>query len=248
MSHLDLMRVFARALRRTSIPVAYSEGFNPHAEMVFGLPLQVGVTSSAECLDIKVCRHVDPEEAAAELSSQLPAGLAVLNARERMGKRNIMASITHAAYAMEVGYANGRDGGVSEGGGNESRVSEGRRESALVDAVRAFMLAPEFVIAKETKSGMRDTDIRPLVNSLEAQGSSLRMVVRAGSASNLKPDLVLEALNRIAAPPNVFYRTSLHRVALYIERDGALTDPLDDCSTPNGVPQRGGGPAEAGKA
>ena len=35
-SHLDLMRVFQRALRRTGIPISYSSGFNPHMEISFG--------------------------------------------------------------------------------------------------------------------------------------------------------------------------------------------------------------------
>ena len=53
-SHLDLMRAFSRAFRRARIPIAYTKGFNPHAIMVFGLPLQVGVTSESEYLDISL--------------------------------------------------------------------------------------------------------------------------------------------------------------------------------------------------
>ena len=44
-SHLDLVRLFTRAFKRAELPLAYSEGFNPHPKMSIGLPLSVGVTS-----------------------------------------------------------------------------------------------------------------------------------------------------------------------------------------------------------
>src|SRR5690242_15350351 len=53
-SHLDLMKVFERAIRRARLPIAYSQGFNPHPGMVFGLPLSVGVTSDAEYGDFEI--------------------------------------------------------------------------------------------------------------------------------------------------------------------------------------------------
>ena len=219
MSHLDTMRTFTRAFRRTSIPIAYSEGFNPHAEMVFGLPLQVGVTSAAEYLDIATTCDIDAGAAAAELGAQLPAGLQVIAARGRAGKRNIMASVTHAAYEMRVS-------GIGGGGGEGLRGAVCGGGDGLRGAVCAFMRSAAFTMPKETKSGTRDTDIRPLVRSLEADGSELRMVVRAGSADNLKPSLLLEALNRLAAPGGGFRSDALHRAALYVETGGELADPL----------------------
>ena len=32
-SHLDMQRLFARALRRSGLPVKYSSGFNPHINL-----------------------------------------------------------------------------------------------------------------------------------------------------------------------------------------------------------------------
>ena len=42
-SHLDLQRFFQRALNRTGLPVAYSQGFNPHPLMSFGSALALGL-------------------------------------------------------------------------------------------------------------------------------------------------------------------------------------------------------------
>ena len=41
-SHLDVMRAFQRAFRRSKIPVWYTEGFHPHLYLTFALPLSLG--------------------------------------------------------------------------------------------------------------------------------------------------------------------------------------------------------------
>ena len=43
--HLDLMRFFQKAVKRSNLPIRYSEGFNPHQIMSFASPLGVGLTS-----------------------------------------------------------------------------------------------------------------------------------------------------------------------------------------------------------
>ncbi len=53
-SHLDIVRMVYRMLRRSSIPIVYTEGFSPHPKVSFGLPKPVGVTSRGEYLDIRV--------------------------------------------------------------------------------------------------------------------------------------------------------------------------------------------------
>lgn len=53
-SHLDLTRCIIRAFRRTDIPLWYTEGFNPHPHLVFGLPLPLGVEGLRETLDIRL--------------------------------------------------------------------------------------------------------------------------------------------------------------------------------------------------
>ena len=37
--HLDLMRAMQRALRRSDLPLRYSQGFNPHILLNFAAPL-----------------------------------------------------------------------------------------------------------------------------------------------------------------------------------------------------------------
>ena len=53
-SHLDVNRVFSRALSRARINLWYTEGFNPHPYMSFSLPLSLGVESLCENVDIRI--------------------------------------------------------------------------------------------------------------------------------------------------------------------------------------------------
>ena len=48
LGHLDLMRLFERAIRRARLPIEHTTGFNQHPKIVFGLPLGVGVISEAD--------------------------------------------------------------------------------------------------------------------------------------------------------------------------------------------------------
>ena len=53
-SHLDMQRFFQRAVNRTGLPIAYTQGFNPHPVMSFGSALALGWTSEYEVIDIKL--------------------------------------------------------------------------------------------------------------------------------------------------------------------------------------------------
>jgi hypothetical protein len=252
LSHLDLRRVFDRAFRRSGIPICYSAGFNPHAEMVFGLPLAVGVTSACECLDISTEGDIELRDALSRLNAQLPAGLAVSAVCQRSSKANIMAQITHASYEAGValtggesaggGHADGgnvgggSDGG-SDGGGNadSAPIADGAADcvgAALSEAVNAFHAAGEARVVKATKRSTSEIDIKPHVLKLDACGSVLRMTASAGSVDNIKPDMAIDALNGIrrALHPGapLFSRVALHRTALYVTHCGELRHPLSD--------------------
>ena len=62
-SHLDLQKAMAKVLVRAKAPLWYSKGFNPHAKLIFALPLSVGAQSECEYLDVRVERAIPPLEA-----------------------------------------------------------------------------------------------------------------------------------------------------------------------------------------
>lgn len=80
LSHRDLMRTFIRAIRRAKLPVAYSQGFNPHMKISWGQARKVGQSSPAEYAEINLENHLRPDELLTALNRQLPTGLEILDA------------------------------------------------------------------------------------------------------------------------------------------------------------------------
>ena len=81
-SHLDLVRLFQRALKRSGIRVSYSAGFNPHPRMSFAQPLSLGFTSSGEYLEIQCELYYEPSAILAALQPTLPDGIRAESCRK----------------------------------------------------------------------------------------------------------------------------------------------------------------------
>jgi radical SAM-linked protein len=71
----DLSSVWERALRRADLPIAYSEGFSPHAKVSFPDALPVGVSSTGEYAELTFAAPIVPERDLAALSAALPEGM-----------------------------------------------------------------------------------------------------------------------------------------------------------------------------
>ncbi|NQT29810.1 MAG: DUF2344 domain-containing protein [Candidatus Saganbacteria bacterium] len=79
-SHRDLMRVFIRAIRRAELPIAFSQGFNPHMKISWGQALKLGKTSDDESATLQFEGWVKPQTVMEKLSQQLPPGIEILAA------------------------------------------------------------------------------------------------------------------------------------------------------------------------
>lgn len=77
--HLELVRVFLRALRRAGIALRYTEGFHPAPKVSFHQALAVGLESAEEAFCIETPRSCDITQLAQKLNSQLPEGLTVID-------------------------------------------------------------------------------------------------------------------------------------------------------------------------
>ena len=99
-SHLDLTRCLIRAFRRTDIPLWYTEGFNPHPYLVFGLPLPLGVEGLREVLDIRLTDdEYSDERVLSELNRVSVPGIEFLEVAEPVEKN---LQINKAKYTVEI--------------------------------------------------------------------------------------------------------------------------------------------------
>jgi len=76
-SHLDLMRLFMRAMRRAKLPLKMSEGFSPHPKLSFKRALKLGVESESEEASVVLRFPVAPVDFKDKLQKQLPEGIQV---------------------------------------------------------------------------------------------------------------------------------------------------------------------------
>lgn len=175
--HLDLARAMARALRRAGLPLAYSQGFNPHPKLSLALPLAVGMTSRLDCLEVGLAEPIGPAEFCARLNGQLPPGLTCLRAWPLAeGSPALAARVAAATY--EVPWP-----GISP--------------EMLATACRRVLEARSLPdpLPREGKTAR---DLRPLILALEAEASAggalVRMTLSAGTAGTARPTSILSLL------------------------------------------------------
>ncbi len=214
-SHLDLMRVFQRAIRRTGIPVSYSSGFNPHQEISFGAPLSLGVTSEAEYVDIRLAERVSLDEIKERLNSSMPDGIRILGGMELGDSvKSAMSVVTHARYRIRMSIDD-----VST-----DVLGESIRKFASQDSIR--------VMKKQPKKGfeLKEIDIKPMIVSMKLIESKegqheIECLLLSGSRGNLKPELLMEAFKGFSELDIQGIR--IHREEVYAEKNGRLVDLLE---------------------
>jgi len=80
-SHLDIVRLFQRAVRRAGLPVTISQGFTPHYRISFANALKLGKESEGEKVAFNIDGWVDPEEFKNRINEKLPEGIRIKEAR-----------------------------------------------------------------------------------------------------------------------------------------------------------------------
>jgi len=198
--HLDLLRLFQRAIKRSGLPVKYSAGFNPHQLISFAMPLPIGHSSAAEYADIEFLQP--PDDITIPLSAQLPEGLKINSVRPLIpGERPAPAMTAAAMYEIEFPHHVNLDKSVGE-----------------------VMSAKRIVAERKTKSGAGMVDIRPDIITLHSNGSTLYAMLKSGSARNLKPELLAKHIcgNIDFNPFAIRYR----RIEIYKETAGFGYEPL----------------------
>ena len=203
-SHLDLQRFMMRALRRTDLPVAYSQGFNPHPQMSFASALAMGWSSDVELMDIKLTQAVDISHALQQMSAALPPEMPVHRCRLVEDKHPaLMARLVMADYRIEISGA----------------------DAVKITGEAPRYMAEETVMAvRKTKSGEREVNIRPLTITLTADGCALLMRLMLTPEDTLKPDLLLDTLAKRAGASD--YDGMIFRTALLGRNDHGDVVPL----------------------
>ena len=176
-SHLDLQRTVARVLVRAKIPMWYTQGFNPHAKVIFGLPLSVGTESECEFIDLRIDRDISPAEVKERLNRELTEEMQILEAYEPTSK---FQDIAWAKYEMCL-----RSAGA---------------DADMARKLEALYTTSPLNMTKKTKSGDKEIDITTMIRRIKAvynadRADEIRIsaILSAGSAEHLNPEMLIKA-------------------------------------------------------
>ena len=203
-SHLDLQRFFQRAVNRTGLPIAWSQGFNPHPVMSFGSALALGWTSDYEVIDIKLAAPMGRKRVEDAVRAALPEDLPVLEVRMIDDKHPApMAQVKMSDYEVTL---------------------EGPDAPAVIAQIPAFLSQNEVLAVKKSKSGEKEINIRPLAIEIEKTDVGFNTRLMLTEQNTLKPDLLVKALADMAGvePPEA----RIHRTLLLGEDGEGNPTPL----------------------
>ena len=218
LGHLDLQRAMQRALRRSGLPVRYSQGFNPHMLTAFASALSVGVSSDAEIVEVALADTplaVEAEACLARMNAVLPEAL--------RATRAVLVEDSHPALMgllKQAGY---------------TASLPGVDAALLAAAAQAFLAEDEVMALRVSKRKEALVNIRPMVHELtvaaQEGGARLDMRLSLEETATLKPGLLLSTLWERAGLATESFEAMpaprLRRTGLFGVRNGCAVPLID---------------------
>ena len=177
--HLDIQRSVQRGLRRSGLPVAYSNGFNPHILITFASALSTGACGTREIMDVTMAEEVSETEFLEKMNKAMPPEMQLSEARAVDQKHPaLMASLRAAKYDLMI-----RDREIAE---------------KLIEAIPAMMGKDTITAMRKTKTALKECDIKPLIYELKGEGQHITATLVLTEREACKPGMLKEALAREA--------------------------------------------------
>ena len=198
-SHLDLQRFFQRALNRSGLPIAFTQGFNPHPVMAFASALALGWTSEYELLDVRLAVPMGRHRVEEAMRGALPEGLPVMDVKLIDDRASSLMPLVRAS---------------------DYRISSAGISREMLDG---FLSRESVMAMRKTKSGERLVDIRPLALDIKLEGEDLIARLALTEKDTLKPDLLVRAIVGADVEEMRIHRTAL----LGVDKSGAYAPLME---------------------
>lgn len=145
-SHLDTMRLFQRAFKRSGFHLKHTQGFNPRPSVSIALPLSVGVESLCELLDFELeDQDIRNETIQERLNANLIDGIRVLTVYAQGAK---LKYLKYLQCEVDLEYDNGI-------------------QNDLSNAISQLFSQPELWMDKKSKNGITSQNIIPMIQSID---------------------------------------------------------------------------------
>lgn len=164
-SHLDMNRFFTRVLRKSGLPIWYTEGFNPHPYLTFALPLSLGFESQYEILDFRLVDDTVTFETVKEkLSAVLPRYIKIIRVDEPVMK---VGKISSAGF--DIGFT----------------------DETQAKGFYDYLNSGNVVITKKTKKGeIKVDEVSSKIGDKKVEGCRVSLILPAGN-DNINPSLIV---------------------------------------------------------
>ena len=196
-SQLEQIDFFRRALKRTSLPLAYTNGFSPQVKAAFGPAIAVGYESNSEYVDLSLTDKVDIETIKQEISKILPEGYALLEAKYVPLRLPSVEGLVNLAEYIVKGI---------------------KLEQEYVDE---YLKQDKILVTKEKKGKQTVIDIKDIIKNIEIiDDNTFKIFVRFLPTKNLKLEKILQNLLKIQEKDVKILYTKRER--LFVENKGTV--------------------------
>lgn len=163
-SHLDWQNTFLKAIARSGLNVAFSQGFNPTMKVSMGIALPLFLESEGELVDIELNEDLKIDDLQLKLEEVLPQGCEIISiVKLDKGSKAIENTVNWAEYEIKLFK-------------NSIQKFEPLRYN--IDKV---LSSDEILLTKKNKKGfLKTTNIKPAIKSYRFEGESLFMVLKTG--------------------------------------------------------------------
>lgn len=201
-SHLDLLRIFKRAFKKTGLALRYSQGFNPHPKMGFAQPLSLGYSGKCELIEFELNAPHDEKEILEKMQQEMPEGIQ-LTACVPLGQevKPLAACADAALYKIWIPTE--------------------LEENALKSKMEEYLSQGEITAMKRQKKTkkLQEVDIRHRIRSCEiaklGEFAMLHALLDCGSQSNCSPELVISSFCKFAGIDTPRYEIEVEREKLF---------------------------------
>lgn len=186
-SHLDWQNTFLKALARTGLNIAFSQGFNPTMKVSMGVALPLFVESECELTDIEIYDDLNLEDLQLKLQKVMPEGCKILSiVKLDKSAKAIDNTVQWAEYEIKL-----FTGAI-------------QKFENLRYNMNRVLSSEEILLTKKNKKGfLKTTNIKPAIKSYRFSGESLFIVLKTGQGGEI-PALRADDLMKIIEPEVLF--------------------------------------------
>ncbi len=197
-SHLDLYRTLERALRRSLLPISFTQGFNPHPDISFLTALELGATSDCEKAIITLREPLPPFQIKERLNRFLPQGIKIEDVSQ-LGNKKIIADST--LFRLTVSF------------------SEELDKEKIEEAIEKLKSLPSFTTQREKKGKIKEINLKNFLGDLSLRAfapgyADLEALVAITPSGSIKPREIIYALQTFLPSLRLL---QVHREKLFIK-------------------------------